>query len=561
MIALFLSSTIALFLFIWFGFFTKKFFSIESTTFESVLIGLMAVNTLTTLLSTFTPISFNILLYFIGGAFLLTFYIKNELIDLYKTIRFNSYILLFSTPFLLIGFSMALLEPSLFDSGLYHIQSIKWIEQYATLPGLANLHHRFGFNPTVFNLSALTALSTLFHQEIFSINYTLFLIFTIYFIHKLYSLYQLNGFNNYVVFYSIFFYVLLLLATHISSPSPDFIAATFLLFIFLRIVDLHSSNNTITLRTFVPIILLSTYCVMAKLSTLPIGAFIIYILFTYRAQWKHLVQIGVGLVAICTPWFIKTIILTGWILYPFAGIDLFDFDWKVPVEVVHQLNIEIVGWARSPNDYYYEVAQMPLTKWVPIWWGYLTIYTKLLIVGSIVLPMIVFVGQRANIIPVKNLLNVILLTAFSGVCFWFFTAPDFRFGQIFILIALCTPLLYLNPSFSLLKNQSAFIRQFLFALICLLLLGKFTRNNYGFDATKIVHTFSNNSITPTKINSSNASFTHEDINGHEMVTALKDGRCFDHKLPCRPLFGASIEFRGLDLNSGFRYKQNLHSKP
>jgi hypothetical protein len=32
------------------------------------------------------------------------------------------------------------------DTGLYHWQTIKWLIQEPLVPGLANLHHRFGFN-------------------------------------------------------------------------------------------------------------------------------------------------------------------------------------------------------------------------------------------------------------------------------------------------------------------------------------------------------------------------------------------------------------------------------
>ncbi|HSY62530.1 MAG TPA: hypothetical protein VK796_11670, partial [Cytophaga sp.] len=357
--------------------------------------------------------------------------------EIYQTIRSKYRILLLSIPFLLLGFSIALQEPLLYDTGLYHIQAIKWIEEYAALPGLANLHHRFGFNPIVFNLSALTAIPIIFHQEIFSINYVLFSIFTIYFIDKLYYIFKKNAINNYFVFYSVFFYVFLLLSTHLSSPSPDFISSVFLLFIFLRIIDIHYSDKTNTLDSFVPIIILSTYCIMAKLSTIPVGLVIIYLFFSFRTHWKEILKISIGLICMCVPWFIKTIILTGWILYPFSGLDLFNFDWKVPTQIVDHLNAEIIGWARCPNDYYYEVAHMTLTKWVPIWWSFLTVYTKLLIIGSLILPPIIFIGQICKIIHPKPLLNLILITSFTGICFWFITAPDFRFGQIFILVALC----------------------------------------------------------------------------------------------------------------------------
>jgi len=41
-----------------------------------------------------------------------------------------------------------------FDHGLYHMQSVKWIENFAIIPGLGNLHHRFAFNNSSFLLVA-----------------------------------------------------------------------------------------------------------------------------------------------------------------------------------------------------------------------------------------------------------------------------------------------------------------------------------------------------------------------------------------------------------------------
>ena len=40
------------------------------------------------------------------------------------------------------------------DTGLYHAQAIRWIEEYGVVPGLANLHSRFGYNSASFALSA-----------------------------------------------------------------------------------------------------------------------------------------------------------------------------------------------------------------------------------------------------------------------------------------------------------------------------------------------------------------------------------------------------------------------
>src|SRR5204862_1114761 len=46
------------------------------------------------------------------------------------------------------------------DTETYHIQSIKWIKEYGSVPGLVNLHERFGFNSSWFSSVALFSFSS-----------------------------------------------------------------------------------------------------------------------------------------------------------------------------------------------------------------------------------------------------------------------------------------------------------------------------------------------------------------------------------------------------------------
>ena len=52
-----------------------------------------------------------------------------------------------------------------FDSGLYHAQAIRWIEEYGVVPGLANLHCRLAYNSSVFTLTALYSMSFVMGQS------------------------------------------------------------------------------------------------------------------------------------------------------------------------------------------------------------------------------------------------------------------------------------------------------------------------------------------------------------------------------------------------------------
>lgn len=49
-------------------------------------------------------------------------------------------------------------EPGQYDTGLYHAQAIRWIEDYGVVPGLGNLHMRLAYNSAFMSLQALFSL-------------------------------------------------------------------------------------------------------------------------------------------------------------------------------------------------------------------------------------------------------------------------------------------------------------------------------------------------------------------------------------------------------------------
>ena len=56
-----------------------------------------------------------------------------------------------------------------FDSGLYHAQAIRWIEEYGVVPGLANLHCRLAYNSSAFVLTALYSMEFLVGQSLHTV--------------------------------------------------------------------------------------------------------------------------------------------------------------------------------------------------------------------------------------------------------------------------------------------------------------------------------------------------------------------------------------------------------
>src|SRR5271157_698094 len=47
------------------------------------------------------------------------------------------------------GFYRTAVAPPVYDAGLYYLQTIRWLEGYRIVPGLANLHVRLGLNSSI----------------------------------------------------------------------------------------------------------------------------------------------------------------------------------------------------------------------------------------------------------------------------------------------------------------------------------------------------------------------------------------------------------------------------
>lgn len=552
MIALFFSSLVSFYLFIVTGTFVAKAAKFQTNFTEKILIGLAVSNTLATYLSLFFPINSYILIASLLLCSFLVYFIRDEIKALFSLIKTKKVVIFCSLPFILIAFIISLGEPRLSDTGLYHLQTIKWIEEYSVVPGLANLHSRFGLNPNIFTFFALTSLSDIFKQEIFSVNFLIFSVLVLYFINKIYSIFEQHGISNIFIFYLVIFFKILNLTINLSSPTPDFISITIPLFILTRILDTADLKENDSLKKNLPVLILCTYALTVKLATLPIMILAILIIIKNKSEIRKLLWILPLLGLIILPWLIRYIILTGWLVYPFASIDLFHFDWKVPLSTVIMEKLSVTGWARSPGEQWHDAALMNIFHWFPIWWHRLILGDKLLFLASIFLPVVAFLGVLIKKIKMDFCKIAVILTSFIGVLFWLMLAPDLRFGKGFIIVAAFSPLLYIN--FKLKFLWEPFYRPILiFIAIIFILFNYFVIHNTGYNIKRI--TFENSArIIKPQINEIPGDEVYKTykIGGFDFFAPTVGAQCFDHALPCTPYPDTTLILRGKTLQSGFR---------
>ncbi|EMY77846.1 hypothetical protein LEP1GSC060_2755 [Leptospira weilii serovar Ranarum str. ICFT] len=280
----------------------------------------------------------------------------------------------------------------------------------------------------------------------------------------------------------------------------------------------------------------------------------------FRFEKDKLFLITSVISLILLPWLIRNIILSGYLIYPFPAIDLFNFDWKVPLGNVISEKLAITGWARNPGEGYVEASGMKFWEWFPIWWKNKSVLIQLFLIVSLLFPALAFIFSLLKKIKINFQTFIILSTSSVGVIFWIFLAPDLRFGKAFLGVAAISPLFYLNFRIKLhsinilkIKNLSKIILAFCLIIILVSLLNRRTYSRFkrfiAENSVLLVH--------PRKIETPpNLDFKTIKVNDLEVFIPEAGDQCFDYKIPCMPYKNETLTLRGKTLQSGFKSIQN-----
>ena len=323
-----------------------------------------------------------------------------------------------------------------YDSDLYHAQSIRWIEEYGVVKGLGNLHERFAYNSSFFSLSALYSLKFVLGQSMHCMNGFFALILSVACL-PLASLWKRRTFllSDFARIAAI--YYLTTIIDEVVSPASDFAVMCVVFYIVIKWLDLLEKKE----KAPSPYAFLCVLCIYALTLKLTAGLLVLLVIkpaveLCKRRKWKEIgIYILCGIV-VAIPWMLRTITISGWLLYPFAAIDLFAVDWKIPKVFVEVDAMQVKVWGRALYDI--ALIDVPIQQWFPNWFiSTLTGTEKILIVGAlacIVLSVVylVFTLIRRDDLDTDILLVMgILVVAY---CFWQVSAPLIRYGYANVLL-------------------------------------------------------------------------------------------------------------------------------
>lgn len=327
-------------------------------------------------------------------------------------------------------------EPGQYDTGLYHAQAIRWIEDYGVVPGLGNLHMRLAYNSAFMSLQALFSLGWLTGQ----------------------SLHSLNGF--FCLAALIYVCATIRLWGERSLRTSDFLKCVMAVFVVQKRYDIASSGTDIWAMLLVLYILIKwseywesgredgclygwlcligVYAATVKLSAASVVILAVYPLYLFIKEKKGkaiCAHVAAGLF-ILLPYLIRNVIISGYLVYPYGGLDLFHPDWKMDQAVLAKDSLDIKMFARGiTNAAEYDNS---FFGWIPGWFLRQDMGSRILIVaGVLCIPVIMYLlVQRFR--SKEYAWAALLAAGLINLMFWMVTAPHMRYGgpYIYTLVAL-----------------------------------------------------------------------------------------------------------------------------
>lgn len=325
------------------------------------------------------------------------------------------------------------------DTGLYHAQAIRWIEEYGVVCGLGNLHSRFAYNSAAFALCALYSMKWLFGESLHTVQGFLALVVAV----QCAGIFGIRRRSHLLV--SDFvrlgaIYYLTVLFGEMVSPASDYFAMLLLFYVLIAWLDLMERKE----GNVTPYALLSLLLVFAV--TVKVSAAVVLLLVLKPAimlirdrKWKQIgLYLGLGL-GICIPWLIRGVLISGWLLYPFTFLDLFQVDWKIEKGYADCDAKEIQVFARLLYDV--NLYDTPFAVWVRGWFAALKGLEKVWVLssalgvvagaGTIVYTFLAGRSRGARKVDWDWVLYAFVLIV--GYLFWQFSAPLVRYGYVYIV--------------------------------------------------------------------------------------------------------------------------------
>lgn len=450
------------------------------------------------------------------------------------------------------------------DSGYYHEQSIRWIEEFGTVKGSVHILKRLAYNSCYFCQCALYSMRDIFSQSLHCLSG---------FYGILVMGYALAGFNKSIKTNAIRlapFVYFILLCSEITSPASDYPLVFSVFYVVIRWFELRDDNE----EYYSPYALLSLFVVFLISIKLTVGCLILIVIKPAIAMIKEkrikeiITSIMAGII-ILLPYFIRNYIICGWLIYPFTKIDIFNPDWKLPMRHVQADADEIKVWGRGMGQIGGQVTD-GIKVWLPHWWEYMSVPNRMIVASAIIVLSVYLVyrvcrfisevirhgiKKTATEVVIDNIDRYIFEAALLfSLLYWFFESPLFRYGVCYILIAMFYAI---GDMLGEAWNKSVIIKVAV-VLICVLTMIPFTNGiiEYFKWNYECILYYSDYEYFVMQEDYPRVEYGTTEINGVTFYYPKEElGQIGYHMFPALWFNGTdNVESRGDKITDGYRYK-------
>jgi hypothetical protein len=323
----------------------------------------------------------------------------------------------------------------------------------------------------------------------------------------------------------------------ISSPSPD--VPTMLLTLFVTFLLIRAFETKKADYFFISLIF-SFYIVTIKLSAIPYFAVVALILllalifknylkrksglFAEKLNILKYIVTGLVLLIMAIPYFIRGIISSGYLAYP-STLGNFNLKWSVPLASAISEADWVKSWARETKVIPAKVLSD--WNWMGVWTKNMLADERLWIgftILGIALLLFIFIAKKKKS---SDVFFAVSLISLLGCAFWFFVAPDPRFGYGYLYSF--SGILWGFGMYNILvdKKYAGTVLKFVLGIFIILFV---FQNNLNFRQVNKTKKFKNVDLVENKTNDSVSIFTPK-----------RGEQCFDTTLMCAPIFNKELK--------------------
>ncbi|MDR2888550.1 MAG: hypothetical protein LBV33_01765 [Lachnospiraceae bacterium] len=326
------------------------------------------------------------------------------------------------------------------DTGIYHGQAIRWYEEYGVVKGLGNLQLHYAYNSSYLAFASIFSMFAILGTSLHTTTGFMEILLCIYACHGLIGFWQRK--NRCADFCRIAIMIYLIsIIVRSMSPATDYGTMMMAFYLLLRWVEIWKEGGGQSIGDknydYGLLAVLAVFVMTMKLSaaTLLLLAILPAWYLVKGKEWHRIVVYILLGVVILLPFLVRNVIISGWLVYPFAAIDWFTVDWKIPKEYLAVDVAQITVWGRNLFDI--GKIDMPLREWVPIWWQAHERYDRMMltaVVGAVILGGGQVLWRLVRRREDSAAFVVLYLNLLAGLLVWFFMAPFIRYGLVFILL-------------------------------------------------------------------------------------------------------------------------------